>query len=118
MREFSSFVIIALAALVIVVCTRLLFALIPARIAQSKGHSTALFVIFGFFFWLLALIVSLCLPNQKPAPPATVVNVPQAPTFCSSDEIIVILKHYKALLEKGVITQDEFEEKKKELLKL
>ena len=40
-------------------------AFIPANIAKKKGYSFGGFWVFGFFFFLIALIVSLCL-NYKP----------------------------------------------------
>jgi hypothetical protein len=40
-------------------------ALIPAFIAQSKGRSFLGFYVYGFFFWLIALIHSLVMEPAK-----------------------------------------------------
>ena len=76
----------------------LLLAIIPARIAKKKGYSFPLFYVFGVFFWLVALIVSLVMPDK---------NANNASELVS----------YKKLLDEGVITQEEFDKKKRELLK-
>jgi Na+/melibiose symporter-like transporter len=39
-------------------------AFIPAEIAKKKGHSFGFFYTFGIFFWLPALIVSLCVRDN------------------------------------------------------
>ncbi len=39
-------------------------AFIPANIARNKGYSYGGFWVFGFFFFIIALIVSLCLSDK------------------------------------------------------
>lgn len=75
----------------------LLLAIIPARIARNKGYSFAGFYVFGFFLFIVALIVALVIKDK------------------SADAPDQLLK-YKKLLDEGVITQEEFEAKKNELL--
>ena len=74
----------------------LLLAVIPARIAAKKGYSFAGFYIFGVFFWLIALIVALVLKPKD-----------------VSQELL----NFKKLLDQGVITQEEFNQKRNQLLK-
>ena len=105
-------------ALVLVPIFAFIFGLVTMSIATSKGRSAGWFWM-GFFFDIIGIIIISCLPdvrNQKPAVAANVdsetakgINEPQIDKF---DEI----RKYKELLDDGIITQEEFETKKKELL--
>ena len=44
-----------------------LLALIPANIAYRKGRNFALWLIYGIFLWLIALIHSLCIHDNDKA---------------------------------------------------
>lgn len=44
-------------------------AFIPATIARNKGYSYGGFWALGFFFFLIGLIVALCLPDKTVPPP-------------------------------------------------
>ena len=44
-------------------------AFIPANIAKKKGYGFGGFWFFGFCFFLIALIVSLCLSDRNPSSP-------------------------------------------------
>ncbi|HAM15888.1 MAG TPA: hypothetical protein DCP91_08540 [Eggerthellaceae bacterium] len=78
-----------------------LLAVIPARIAKNKGYSFGAFYAFGFFLFIIALIVSLVMQDKN------------APSSAAPDALL----SYKKLLDEGVITQEEFDAKKAELLK-
>lgn len=82
-------------------------AFIPANIAKNKGRSFGLWWFYGWMLFIVALIHSLMLPDPYAAP---VVRTQTG----TADE----LKKYKDLLDKGVITQEEFDAKKKQLLGL
>jgi hypothetical protein len=73
----------------------LLLAVIPARIAKSKGYSYGGFYAFGFFLFIPALIVALIIKPKHTA-----------------EDLVA----YKKLLDEGVITQEEFDAKKNEVL--
>ena len=69
--------------------------------AEKKGYSKGGFFCLGFFLGVIGLLVALLIPtsgNQEATTPAE-----------------SILK-YKELLDRGAITQEEFEMKKRELL--
>lgn len=72
-------------------------------LGKKKGYSPAGFALMGFFLAVIGLIIALVLPNKND-------GRHQAATADS-------LFKYKELLDKGVITQEEFEQKKTELLK-
>lgn len=82
----------------IILVILLLLAIIPARIARKKGYSFGGFYAFGVFFWLIALIVALCIKDKNAG---------------NSQELL----NYKKLLDEGAITQAEFDAKKEQLLK-
>lgn len=76
-------------------------------IMESKGYTdTTLYFWLGFFLTFIGIIIAACKPdlNAQPTQPAK--------TVTSADE----LRIYKDLLDSGAITQDEFDQKKKEIL--
>ena len=87
-------------------------------IIHNKGYSENWFW-WGFFFGLIAVIVAACKP-QCPSQEYT------QPTYKSTAAIqegseanrAAALKQYKELLDNGVITQEEFESKKRQILGL
>lgn len=72
------------------------------KVIKNKGYDENWFW-WGFFFGLIALIVALTKPQNS--------NSGNNTNF---DEI----KKYKELLDSGIITEDEFNRKKEDLLKL
>lgn len=101
-----------------------LVALIPATIAKNKGYRAGLWWLYGLLLFWVALIHALCLTDKTAKPRVMVVRAaparPAAPTAApavsDSDAKVKKLKQYKELLDSGVITQEEFDQKKKELL--
>ncbi len=88
-------------------------AIIPAKIASKKGYSFGGFYILGIFFFLIALIVALCL-NDKNSQLEIMQNTINSKMehISSADEI----KKYSDLLAQGAITQEEFDNIKKQLI--
>ena len=84
-------------------------AVIPAVIANLKGHNPVIWYLYGCVFFIGALIQSLLLSNQKRlrADPASRAN----PTS-QADE----LERWARLRDRGLLTDAEFEQKKKQLL--
>ena len=76
---------------------------IPATIASKKGYSRLAFFIFGFFCFLPALIVSIVISDKK-----------------KQDQVqnADLMLKYKKMLDEGIITEEEYLQKKEELLKL
>ena len=100
---------------------------IPATIARKKGYSQGLFWLFGLFLFLPALIVACCIEDKtKPKPPTAVyVAQPYAqpyappaapPAPSSSPSPVDELQRYKDLLDRGVISQEEYDAVKAKLL--
>ena len=84
---------------------------IPYLIANKKGHpqETAIFILNLFAGWtILAWIIALVWAFIKPK---SVSNIQQI-QMSSADELM----KYKNLLDSGVISQEEFDQKKKDLL--
>lgn len=87
--------------------------LIPAFIAKEKGYSFGLWWFYGWMLFIVAIIHILLIPDKN-APVQPVPPPRKAPPIGAADEI----GKFKALLDSGVITQEEFDQKKKQLLGL
>lgn len=83
-----------------------ILALIPANIAKKKGKNFGLWWFYGWMLFIVALIHSLLLPDLN--------TQIMKNTTSSADALI----KYKELLDSGLITQEDFDEKKKQLLNL
>lgn len=75
------------------------------KLAEKKGYSKALFGVMGFLLSVIGIIIAAVLPNNNETNAAHQAN--------SVDSLL----KYKQLLDANVITEEEFEEKKRELLK-
>lgn len=85
---------------------------IPADIAGKKGYSFRLFWLFGFFLFIPALIVALCIEDKNAPPPQPYRYYRQPDVFSGADE----LKKYSELHDSGAITDEEFEKVKADIL--
>lgn len=83
--------------------------LIPANIAKKKGYSFGLWWLYGWALFIVAIIHVSLIPDKNAQQPAAA--VPAVPKS-ASDEI----REYKKLWEDGLISEAEYEEKKKKLL--
>lgn len=91
-------------------------AYIPAYIAKGKGYSFGLWWFYGWMLFLVAVIHISVLPDKN-APEQPPVQ-PQTTRAAVSSSPAEELMKYKELLDTGVITQEEFDTKKKQLLEL
>lgn len=90
-------------------------AYIPANIAKKKGYGFMGFYILGLFFFLIALIISLCLSDKKQQldeMKKVIHSEKNSPSV--ADE----LKKYNDLLEQGTISQEEFDDIKRKLISM
>lgn len=83
-------------------------AFIPASIVKKKGYSFGLYWLFGFFLFFPALIVSLCIEDRNDPRQ----HYQQTASVSTADE----LKKYSELHNQGVITDEEFEKVKSNIL--
>lgn len=83
-----------------------LLGLIPAAIAKKKGHSFGLWWFYGWMLFIVALIHVQFISDEN----ASYARLSQSP----AEE----LKKYKELYDQGVLTEEEFNEKKNQLLRL
>ena len=81
---------------------RYIWGAICKKVATDKGYSGRAWFWWGFFFTLLALII-ICVKQNQSVPYHT--------------GNVNAIREYKQLLDSGVITPEEFERKKAELLK-
>lgn len=93
-------------------------AFIPARIARQKGYDYATWWVFGFFLWLVALIVALVMEDKNARKvPYFVANPVHPPAAGPMPSVADELKKYKELLEQGAINEEEYAQAKEKLLK-
>lgn len=90
---------------------RIGLAFIPANIAKKKGYSFGGFYTLGIFWLLLSLILALCFKDKNA--PAKEYKVDFATKPLAAQEI----EKYHNLYKQGIITEEEFNLKKNELLK-
>lgn len=87
--------------------------LIPANLAQKKGYSFGLWWFYGWMLFIVAIIHVSLIPDKN-AQQAPIHSAPSVSVQGVADE----LKKYKELKDQGVITEEEFQVKKEQLLKL
>lgn len=78
----------------------IVFCVLCSMLGARKGYTPIGFGVMGFFLGLIGLIIAAVVPDKK------------GYQASAADGLL----KYKELLDKGVITQEEFEAKKKELL--
>ena len=86
--------------------------LIPANIAKNKGHSFGLWWFYGWMLFIVAIIHVNFIPDNNACPERSNVGYPVGKS--AADE----LKKYKELMDQGIITPEEFQAKKNQLLKM
>ena len=90
-------------------------AFIPANIAKNKGYSFGLWWFYGWMLFIVALIHALLMKDKNEN---NIVNtgagIDMQAIQSSADE----LKKYKELYDMGVLTEEEFERKKRQILSL
>jgi hypothetical protein len=84
----------------------LTLAVIPAMVARMKGHNTLLWYLYGCVFFPSALVQSLLLPTR-------IKRSSDAPSMSQADE----LERWARLRDRGLLTDAEFEQKKRQLLR-
>lgn len=88
-----------------------LLGLIPANIAKKKGHSFGLWWFYGWMLFIVAIIhVQFIEDYNSPKTAAVAGGLPVGGS--AADEI----KKYRDLADSGAITEEEFQEKKRQLL--
>ena len=95
--------------LFVIVLQGIIFAYLCAYVGLKKGIKTGFW--WGFFLSFLGLIILAILPAENTK------DTVKTNSISKSEENIELIKKYKELLEAGAITQEEFDIKKKELLK-
>ncbi len=76
------------------------------QMARNRNRSERLWGWLAFFYGVLAILILACLPNVNQQPEKQNKNLEQLET----------LNQLKELLDKEIITQEEFETKKKQIL--
>ncbi len=106
----------------ILVCTLIgymivgtIWGIVIRKVIENKGYDDNWFW-WGFFFGIFALIVAITKPNvQQPSKEQK--NAQEEQKKSELDDLSLLTK-YKEMLDSGIITEEEFNAKKKELLKM
>ena len=106
-------ILVVIVPIVIALTIKITLGIIVGNIAKKKGYGFWGFFILGFVFFFIGLIVSLCLSNKN----EQAKTIAEALNYSSNSECDELLK-LKKLLDSGVITGEEFDAKKKQLLGL
>lgn len=100
----------------IILCAAAVLAIIPANIAKEKGYSFGLWWFYGWMLFIVAIIHVSLLPdkNENTNAYGRSSSIPYVPStsISAADE----LKQYKDLLDQGVITEEDYEKKKKQIM--
>lgn len=94
---------------------------IPASIAKNKGYSFWLWWFYGWMLFIVAIIHVSIIPDknaQQSAGSQMASSIPYCPPSDLWKSAAEELKKYKELMDQGVITEEEFQAKKEQLLKL
>lgn len=94
-------------------------AFIPASIAKNKGYSFGLWWFYGWMLFIVAIIHVNLIPDKNAKQTSNNVgsHIPYCPPSNAGQSAADELKKYKELKEQGVITEEEFQAKKEQLLK-
>ena len=89
---------------------------IPATIAKNKGYNFGIWWLYGWMLFIVAIIHVNLIPDKTALhfPSNVQTYIPPNAGRSAADE----LKKYKELKNQGVITEEEFQAKKDELMKL
>lgn len=88
--------------------------IIPGIIAYKKGYSFVGWWFYGWMLFIVAIVHVILIPDKNAKQPAETPAPNSVPYQSVADE----LKKYKELMDQGVISEEEFQAKKAELLKL
>lgn len=94
--------------------------LIPASLAQKKGYSFGLWWLYGWALFIVAIVHVSLIPEKKVESEnirqmsQETKNIVKSPELKKIDE----LRQYKELYDEGILTSEEFEMKKRQLLGL
>jgi len=103
---------------VLILAIAAVLGLVPANIAKQKGYSFGLWWFYGWMLFIVAIIHVAVLPDKNAAASQnTVSQVDSAQAAKSMQSSADELKKFKELLDMGAITEEEYSEKKAELLK-
>lgn len=94
-------------------------AFIPATIAKNKGYSFGLWWFYGWMLFIVAIIHVNVIPDKNAQQSSVNGNARISGYYspASGESTADELKKYKELKDQGVITEEEFQEKKEQLLK-
>jgi len=106
LTAYNLFCVLAIAALL---------GLILANIAKEKGYSFGLWWFYGWMLFIVAIIHVQFIPDKNAGKTE---YHPGSIPYChpSQTNSAYEIRQYKELMDRGIITEEEFEKKKKQIL--
>ena len=94
--------------------------IIPATIAERKGHSFWLWWFYGWMLFIVAIIHVQFIEDLTEEESLLEEDWTEAPSSgqMNAEEIRKELSQYKAMVDEGLITQEDFDRKKVQLLEM
>lgn len=94
-------------------------AFIPANIAKNKGYSFGLWWFYGWMIFIVAIIHVSFIPdkNARQIPIQSALPKNHATPQYSGRSVADEIKKYRELMDQGIISEEEFQAKKEQLLK-
>lgn len=94
--------------------------LIPASIAKRKGYSFGVWWFYGWMLFIVAIIHAGFLKDKNVQQAQNYQDRPilYSPSSNAGQNVAEELRKYKELMDEGVISQEEFQAKKEQLLRL
>ena len=93
-------------------------AFIPANIAKQKGHSFGLWWVYGWLLFIVAIIHVQFIEDYSAQTPGGRTMGVRPQLQKSPSDVSAELRSLKELLDSGIITQENFDRKKRQLLGL
>lgn len=92
-------------------------AFIPANIAKDKGYSFGLWWFYGWMLFVVAIVHVHLIPDRNTSGKSCQSLSASIP-YCPPSQLSAAeeLSQYKQLLDQGVISSEEFEKKKQQIL--
>ena len=96
----------------------LIWGFVAQVVSENKGYEDGFF--WFFFLGIIGIIVVACKPDNNSSYASVLLSKAAEEKDKSEKELLNVqkLKSYRDLLDSGVITQEEFDKKKSELLGL
>ena len=104
--------------MVYILLSNIISVLVSIPMAKKRNRNILVWVVFSLFIgWFAPLLLLLMGDNDEEEVDEDQANEKNSISIKKENEYIDLLLKYKKLLDEGIITNNEFEEKKKQIMK-